>query len=173
MLDVMPRTLDPSDACLSVPDDLSITGFDDADFAAFCTPALTTVRVPVYQMGCGAVEVLLKAAANTDAAHDGDDSAPRRELLPSDLIIRRSGVPASGACPAVLPSAMFNLFPRLRRATINREFYLACEFTCDPVGHSDQHHRDPEFRLHCLWAYHSHRPSYIALPGLRRTTEFL
>jgi DNA-binding LacI/PurR family transcriptional regulator len=78
------------DAGLSVPHELSVTGFDDADFAAFCTPSLTTVRVPVYQMGYRAVEVLLKAAANTDAAQDGDDPAPRRELLPTDLIIRGS-----------------------------------------------------------------------------------
>jgi DNA-binding LacI/PurR family transcriptional regulator len=41
-------------------------------------------------MGYRAVEVLLKAAANTDAAQDGDDPAPRRELLPTDLIIRGS-----------------------------------------------------------------------------------
>ena len=35
---------------LRVPDDLSVTGFDDIPFAAASIPALTTVRMPVREM---------------------------------------------------------------------------------------------------------------------------
>ena len=36
---------------LMVPDDIAICGFDDFPFAEFVQPALTTVRVPAYEMG--------------------------------------------------------------------------------------------------------------------------
>ena len=43
----------------SVPDDVSITGFDDIALAQFVDPGLTTVRVPQVQMGHRAAEELL------------------------------------------------------------------------------------------------------------------
>jgi LacI family transcriptional regulator len=45
---------------LRVPDDLSIAGFDDLDTAAIVTPALTTVRQPLAEMGRMAVSVLTR-----------------------------------------------------------------------------------------------------------------
>lgn len=47
---------------LSVPRNLSITGFDDLDFAAYAEPPLTTVRVPAAEMGQRAAEYLAAAA---------------------------------------------------------------------------------------------------------------
>ena len=39
-------------ACgLKVPDDMSITGFDDIDLAGVAFPPLTTVAVPIREMG--------------------------------------------------------------------------------------------------------------------------
>ncbi|MFU8824080.1 LacI family DNA-binding transcriptional regulator [Yoonia sp.] len=43
---------------LSVPDDLSITGFDDIDLAVVTHPLLTTVHVPHRQMGRAAAQML-------------------------------------------------------------------------------------------------------------------
>jgi LacI family transcriptional regulator len=43
---------------LSVPNDLSIVGFDDVEGATIVTPALTTVRQPLAEMGRTAVSLL-------------------------------------------------------------------------------------------------------------------
>lgn len=45
---------------LSVPDDISITGFDDLEIAQYTTPPLTTVRAPHQEMGRQAAKALVK-----------------------------------------------------------------------------------------------------------------
>jgi LacI family transcriptional regulator len=45
---------------LRVPEDLSIVGFDDTEEAAIVTPALTTVRQPLAEMGRMAVSLLVR-----------------------------------------------------------------------------------------------------------------
>ncbi|WP_422372458.1 LacI family DNA-binding transcriptional regulator [Hoeflea sp.] len=45
---------------LGVPEDISITGFDDIDISEMVNPGLTTVRVPHRRMGEAAAEMLLK-----------------------------------------------------------------------------------------------------------------
>ena len=45
---------------LRVPEDLSVVGFDDSEQAAIVTPALTTVRQPLAEMGRMAVSLLLR-----------------------------------------------------------------------------------------------------------------
>lgn len=44
----------------SVPEDVSVVGFDDIQSAAFQNPSLTTVRQPLRQMGVIAAETLLQ-----------------------------------------------------------------------------------------------------------------
>jgi LacI family transcriptional regulator len=44
---------------LRVPDDVSVVGFDDEAFAAYCCPALTTVCQPLYEMGQLAVRSIV------------------------------------------------------------------------------------------------------------------
>ena len=68
---------------LRVPEDLSIGGFDDIDFAAYTDPPLTTVRVPAYEMGQLAMRVLLELIQNEAAQ-------VRQYCLDTDLIIRGS-----------------------------------------------------------------------------------
>src|SRR5215218_9327920 len=70
---------------LSVPDDVSVLGFDDIYAAAFHNPALTTIRQPLFEMGRLAAETLL------DMLRDGFDSkAPRILTVEPDLIVRKS-----------------------------------------------------------------------------------
>ena len=45
---------------LRVPEDVSITGFDDIEIAEVTEPAITTVHVPHRQMGQVAAEILIR-----------------------------------------------------------------------------------------------------------------
>jgi LacI family transcriptional regulator len=49
---------------LSVPADFSVVGFDDSELATAATPALTTVRQPLAEMGRMAVTLLLRLLEN-------------------------------------------------------------------------------------------------------------
>ena len=51
---------------LSVPEDVSVTGFDDIDLASVVEPALTTVHVPHRRMGWRAADILLEIQAGED-----------------------------------------------------------------------------------------------------------
>jgi LacI family transcriptional regulator len=70
---------------LRVPDDLSVTGFDDVDAAALVKPALTTVHAPVTQLGAVAARLLLEQ--NDDAPHFNGGCATR---LHAHLVIRQT-----------------------------------------------------------------------------------
>jgi DNA-binding LacI/PurR family transcriptional regulator len=74
---------------LSVPDDVSVIGFDDAPLAAFVTPALTTVRQPVYEMGRKGAELLL------DCIENGLE-APIHVQLDLELVARESVAAKTG-----------------------------------------------------------------------------
>ncbi len=49
---------------IRVPEDLSIVGFDDSEHSAIVTPALTTVRQPLAEMGRMAVSLLMRLLDN-------------------------------------------------------------------------------------------------------------
>jgi LacI family transcriptional regulator len=72
---------------LRVPHDLSIAGFDDIDLAKATTPALTTVRQPLQEMGRMAVGLLIRLLDRhrLDALH---------VELATELVIRDSTGPA-------------------------------------------------------------------------------
>ncbi len=67
-----------------VPEDISITGFDDIEYSAYMHPPLTTVRVPAEQMG------RLSAKALFDMIETGNPAQVRQYCLDTDLIIRES-----------------------------------------------------------------------------------
>jgi LacI family transcriptional regulator len=48
---------------LRIPQDLAVVGFDDVQLSAFFHPGLTTVEIPRYQMGLGAMEMLIDLIA--------------------------------------------------------------------------------------------------------------
>ncbi|SIM79790.1 LacI family DNA-binding transcriptional regulator [Micromonospora cremea] len=69
---------------LRVPQDLVITGFDDAPMAALVSPPLTTVRQPVRELAAEAARLILRAADAPGAP------APDSIVLPTELVVRRS-----------------------------------------------------------------------------------
>lgn len=50
---------------LRVPDDLSVTGFDDTELATMASPPLTVIRQPLREMGRVALKTVLQLAAGT------------------------------------------------------------------------------------------------------------
>lgn len=68
---------------LSVPQQLSLVAFDDADWTSAVDPAVTVVAQPTYELGVAATRMLLDRIA-------GHDGAPRRCVLEAGLIARNS-----------------------------------------------------------------------------------
>jgi len=54
---------------LSVPDDVSVIGYDDAPLVAFTDPPLTTLRQPVREMSVAAVRALVDEINGQAAPH--------------------------------------------------------------------------------------------------------
>lgn len=58
-----------AEAGLSVPGDVSVVSFDDQDIASVLRPALTTLKLPHYQLGRIAVELILREGPLEAAVH--------------------------------------------------------------------------------------------------------
>jgi LacI family xylobiose transport system transcriptional regulator len=69
-----------------IPDELSVVGFDDIDYAQWMGPPLTTVRQPLAKMGATAAELVLMLA-------DGEEPTQTRVELATSLIVRGSSAP--------------------------------------------------------------------------------
>jgi len=77
------------DAGLSVPEDISVIGFDDIMSAAYHKPSLTTVRQPLRDMGLQGAQVLL------DMISDPEKQFPEEIVMPPELIVRESTGPVA------------------------------------------------------------------------------
>lgn len=72
---------------LRVPQDLSVSGFDDLSLAGALDPELTTVRLPAEEVGAAGMAALLTLL---------DDGLPESRELPVRLVVRGSTGPARG-----------------------------------------------------------------------------
>ncbi|MET0133165.1 MAG: LacI family DNA-binding transcriptional regulator [Kibdelosporangium sp.] len=68
---------------LRVPEDLSVTGFDNVPESALCIPPLTTVDQPIRQMGQRAIELLVGLIR-------GEQPDSLHVTLETNLIVRQS-----------------------------------------------------------------------------------
>ncbi|MBU2884404.1 LacI family transcriptional regulator [Gilvimarinus agarilyticus] len=76
---------------LKVPEDISVTGFDDISYARYCDPSLTTVTQPADEMGRLAMDILLRLL-------DGQELVQQENVLPAEFVIRKSTtVPANNS----------------------------------------------------------------------------
>lgn len=72
---------------LRIPDDVSVVGYDDESLAADLPPALTTVRIPFYEMGRLAAKHTLERSVS---------ELPARTLVPCAIVHRSSTNPPPG-----------------------------------------------------------------------------
>jgi LacI family transcriptional regulator len=84
-----------------VPEDMALTGFDDIPIARFLTPPLTTVHVPIRDLGSRATTRLL------DSLEGGSARRLRPEILPATLVVRASCGSGSGEKPAPRQRTVF------------------------------------------------------------------
>lgn len=72
---------------LSVPEDISVVGFDDSAIAEAVEPSLTTVSVPIFEMGQLAAEKLFLEVNEAQSVRD------ERVVLPCKIVVRDSTAP--------------------------------------------------------------------------------
>lgn len=70
------------DLGLRVPEDISITGFDDIELAVVVRPKLTTVRVPHRRMGRAAAQMLVDMKSSS--------SIVKSKRLAAEIVVRES-----------------------------------------------------------------------------------
>ncbi|HSL41947.1 MAG TPA: substrate-binding domain-containing protein [Anaerolineales bacterium] len=73
-----------------IPDDVAVVGFDDVPFARYLSPALTTVRAPIEEVGREAVRQLVHLM--------NGEQAEALTLMRTELVVRES-------CGCLLPSS--------------------------------------------------------------------
>ncbi|MFT4606234.1 MAG: LacI family transcriptional regulator [Rhodothermales bacterium] len=67
-----------------IPEDVSIIGFDNVPSAAFARPSLTTISVPIREVGMQALQMLISRIRNSDY------SPGRTVNLPVELVVRET-----------------------------------------------------------------------------------
>jgi LacI family transcriptional regulator len=78
---------------LTIPDDLSVVGFDDVELCQWVSPELTTVRQPIAEMAREATRMLI------ELARDGVAPNPRVELATSIVVRESTSAPPGAAAP--------------------------------------------------------------------------
>ena len=68
---------------LRVPEDISVTGYDNYTVSDMCVPAITTVEVDLAEMAHAAVSLLLKRIENPQ-------KQPSRYVIPGRIILKQS-----------------------------------------------------------------------------------
>jgi DNA-binding LacI/PurR family transcriptional regulator len=68
---------------LRIPEDIALVGFNDDPLASVVEPALTTVRIPIYEMGLAAATMIIGLLQEQEVF-------PAQRILSSELIIRDS-----------------------------------------------------------------------------------
>ena len=74
---------------LRCPEDVSVIGYNDMPFTAHFDPPLSTIRIPHYELGSRAAELLLARLSDPDVP-------PVHDLLAPELVVRESTVSPAG-----------------------------------------------------------------------------
>jgi LacI family transcriptional regulator len=79
------------EAGVAVPEEMAVVGFDDISIARYLNPPLTSVHVPIAELGERAMAKLIAAL------HDKDHHVRRQDILGTTLVIRSSCGPPGHA----------------------------------------------------------------------------
>lgn len=69
------------DAGVRIPEEMAVVGFDDIPSAQYMNPSLSTVHVPIYELGTRAVDLLIRQVSG-ERAGDPVDGVLSTELVP-------------------------------------------------------------------------------------------
>lgn len=73
-------------AGIKVPEEISITGFDDIEVSRFSDPSLTTINQPAEEIGRSAANMLLRLIEGKEVRHQD-------YILPYEFVVRSSSQP--------------------------------------------------------------------------------
>jgi DNA-binding LacI/PurR family transcriptional regulator len=108
------------DVGLHVPDDVAVVGYDNDEIAGIANPTITTVTLPLFEMGQIAARTLLKQLHQ-------QITRPEEKLVRGQLIIRQScGAPEGEAVSAVTY--------RRNRSTADQPNYLKAFAVDEPTN---------------------------------------
>ncbi|HSV86692.1 MAG TPA: LacI family DNA-binding transcriptional regulator [Levilinea sp.] len=97
------------DLGLRTPQDIAVVGYDNRDFTKIVRPRLTTVSMPVYEMGWAAAELLLQQILN----YQGDEDEVK---IQGRIIIRETcGAEEAQKTQEMTPATM------IRRVLLNKD----------------------------------------------------
>jgi DNA-binding LacI/PurR family transcriptional regulator len=85
----------------TVPNELSVVGFDDLLLAAHTVPALTTLRMPIAEIVGEGVQLAIALGRDVTVSR-----APRRKDFEPTLIVRQSTAPPRGVAIQAAPTAI-------------------------------------------------------------------
>ena len=97
------------DAGLRVPQDVAIVGYDNREFSWIVRPGITTVKMPVYEMGRIAAEILLQQI--NEGIHETEEVKVKGELIVRDTC---------GANASQKTQQRFERNTNLRRIMLNK-----------------------------------------------------
>jgi DNA-binding LacI/PurR family transcriptional regulator len=79
-------------AGLHIPQDISVTGFDDITIAGYLAPPLTTLHQFKYELGVGAAKMMLEILEQGIGESESSVS-PKKVSLKGELVVRQSTAP--------------------------------------------------------------------------------
>ncbi len=88
-----------ADLGLSVPEDVSVVGFDDVELCQWVSPQLTTVRQPLADMAREATRMVI------ELSRDGVRPTSRLELATTVVVRQSTAPPTPGPGPTPGPAA--------------------------------------------------------------------
>ena len=75
---------------ISCPDDISIVGYNDMPFSDMFQPALTTVKIDLYEMGSHAAELLVKTLEGKSSELNSKTLMPKLIERDSSIAVKRN-----------------------------------------------------------------------------------